>query len=358
MNATRGWLVISTLCFSALTVYAQYAFIDTTDGVTHRTFREESLAHYHEILEGRRPFPFQWRVLAPWLVRFAERTTSLDPHLVDVTLKSLALAGSTLVLIEFAASWTSPMGALLTGACYVLWTAIAFASEGYSIYLSNDYLLMAGWFAAVSLLGRARFGWAASVIFLTAFAKETIGLAPILVAFMWWRGRATWREWVTCAVAFLLPALFLRAHYPAPLCYWAWWNNIERNVPFVRTEPTILALTLRNNIKVLMFFNVLAWLAGPAAARLQKGAFLRDVGLVSIVYLAVAYVVVYIRELRHFLPLAVALLPLAVAEIEHRIHPADLLGGATVDALGRAADVETAPPERRARRHRSLRRPS
>ena len=318
MTRPRASLIIAVICFSVLTVYAQYAFLDTTDSATHRGFREMSLAQYHDTLDGRRWFPFQWRVAGPWLVFLGERATHLDPHVIDITIKITALAVATLVLIEFTARWASALGALTGGVLFLVLTSVAFATEGYAIYYTNDYLLMMGWFVAVSLVARGRLGWAALVTFLTAWAKETIGLVPILVAFAYWRRKAPARAVVLCVLAFAIPMAFLRVRYPAPLKYWAWWNNIERNVPFVRTEPAIILLTLRNNLKVLMFYNVLWILAAQALARTSVTV-LRDLGWVGAIYLAAAYVVVYVRELRHVLLLAIVVVPLAMMKLEELI---------------------------------------
>jgi hypothetical protein len=314
----HAYLILAVTCFSVLTVYAQYAFLETTDNVTHREFRELSLAQYHETLEGRRWFPFQWRVAAPWLVFLGERTTRLDPHVIDVAIKIVTLAVSTLALIEFTAKWTSAVGAITAGALFLTLTSVAFATEGYAIYYTNDYLLMMGWFLAVSLVTRGKLGWAALVTFLTAWAKETIVLVPVLIAFAYWRGKATARAVLLCVLAFVIPMIVLRTHYVAPLKYWAWWNNIERNVPLVRTEPNIILMTLRNNVKVLMFYNVLWVLAAQAVARTSV-PLLRDLACVGAMYLMAAYVVVYVRELRHFLPLAIVVLPLAVMAIEEMV---------------------------------------
>ena len=317
MTFSRVYLVVGVFCMSILAVYTQYVFLDMTDYVTHRTFRDLSLEQYHETLEGRRWFPFQWRVAAPWLVRAGERATRLDPHILDVALKVLALTAATLVLMIFTNRWTGPLGAIVAGLLYVVLTTAAFAAEGYTIYFTNDYLLLAGWFSAVELVARRRIGAAAIVTFLTAWAKETIVLVPIVVALAWLRGKATWRDVAWCGLAVAVPTAILRLLYPAPLKYWAWWSNVERNVPFIRTEPTIILLTLRNNLKVLLFFNVLWILAASAAARTRRGI-LQDLVYAGTFYLTVAYLVMYVRELRHFLPLAIVVIPLAVTEIERR----------------------------------------
>ena len=272
----------------------------------------------HETLEGRRWFPFQWRVAGPWLVYLTERATRVDPHLIDVAIKVVALAGSTLILMRFTKRWTSPLGAIVAGALYLVLTSAGFATEGYSIYYTNDYLLMLGWFAAVELLADGRVAAAAVVTFLTAWAKETIGLVPLFLVLGWTRGRVRGRDLALCAIAFAIPTLFLRWFYPAPFKYLMWWGNIERNVPFIRLETDFILLALRNCLKVLMFFNVLWLLAARGFTRTSDLA-LRDLAYVGTLYLAGAFVVVYVRELRHFLPLAIIVLPLAVAEIERLV---------------------------------------
>ena len=311
----RALLLTGVLSFSVLTVYTQYVFLHTTDQVTNRPFRDASLEQYHEILDGRRPFPFQWRVAGPWLVRAGEWISGRDPHHVDVVIKVTALMISALLLMQFTALWTSPLGTITAGALYFALTAAAYSSEGYSIYYTNDFLMVLGWYAAVCLAARRRFGWLAVVIFATAWAKETIVLAPILMTLAWWRGWTTWRAWALCAAAFLVPTVFLRVHYPAPLASWAWWGNVTLNIPFLRLHPPILVGALRDNVKLFIFFNVL-WILAYRTARRTSERFLRDLAIVGAVYLAMTYVVVYIRELRHFLPLAIIVIPLAVMALE------------------------------------------
>ncbi len=80
-----------------------------------------------------------------------------------------------------------------------------------------------------------------------------------------------------------------------------------------------------DNLKLLMLFNVLWLLAYRTFARTSEW-FLRSLAIVGVVYLAMAYVVVYLRELRHFLPLAIIVIPLAVIEIERAV------GGRRTDA--------------------------
>ncbi len=311
----RAFVIAGVICFSLLTVYTQYVFLNTTDHVTGRPFRDLSLEDYHDTLAGRRTFPYQWRVAGAWIVRAGETITGADPHAIDVVVKVTSLAGSALLLLAFTARYASPTATLLAGALYFALTAAAHASQGYSIYYTNDFLLVLGWFAAVFFASRGRYVWVALAALLTAWAKETIVLVPILAALAWWQRRTTMLAVILCAAGVLVPTAILRTTYQAPLNDWAWWGAVSRNVPFLRPEREYVLLALRENAKVLLMFNVLWVLAYRGALRTNEW-FLRTLGVVGVVYLVLAYVVVYIRELRHFLPLAIIVIPLAAVEID------------------------------------------
>ena len=105
------------------------------------------------------------------------------------------------------------------------------------------------------------------------------------------------------------------ANYPAPVTEWAWWHNIMLNVPFLRPERDIIVTAIRDNLKLLVFLNVWGWLAIRAIRKTQEPLW-RELGLVGLIYIALMYVVVYLRELRHFLPLLIVMLPPAVFEFE------------------------------------------
>ena len=114
-----------------------------------------------------------------------------------------------------------------------------------------------------------------------------------------------------------MPTAILRIVYPAPLAKWAWWDMVFANVPFLQRSMYEFKLTIKNNFKVALFYNVF-WVL--AARRMLSGSdrFTRDLGITAVVYLILAYPVIYIRELRHFLPLAIVVLPLAINAIEQR----------------------------------------
>ena len=54
--------------------------------------------------------------------------------------------------------------------------------------------------------------------------------------------------------------------YQAPVQEWAWWGMLFTNVPFLQPNTAELMLTLKNNIKVALFFNVL-WLLAALSIR-------------------------------------------------------------------------------------------
>ena len=181
--------------------------------------------------------------------------------------------------------------------------------------------MIACWFGAVYLVRTGRQWEAAALAFLGAWAKETMMLVPVLLAFRWLRTRAGFAAVVLSAVAFLIPTMILRSVYRAPLTAWAWWHMLFTNVPFLQSSVDGFSRTIRNNVKVALFYNVL-WLLAARRALRTADPFLKDLALTGVVYLILAYPVIYIRELRHFLPLAIVVLPLAIAEIEGRAAPA------------------------------------
>ncbi|HET9705239.1 MAG TPA: hypothetical protein VFP85_14450 [Vicinamibacterales bacterium] len=294
------------LCASMWTVYTQYVVLPMTDHVTSRTFRDQSIEQYEQILNGTRPFPYQWRVAGPHLVKWLSTASGRDPHVVDVVLKVTALTVSAFFLLQIAARWLSPIAVIATAALYFLMTAAGYSSEGYSIYYTNDFLMVAGWNAALALMVAGQWAAAAAVIFLTAWAKETVFLLALLALVAWWRGRATPIQAVLCVLAFAIPTVILRTIYPAPFGEWAWWHNLGLNL----SSPDVLKLAL--------FFNVWGVLAFLAWRR-TSDRFLRDLGLLAMLYVAIMFVVIDLRELRHFMPLLIIVLPAAIAELERRL---------------------------------------
>lgn len=318
MRSEKAALVAALLVFSFWAVYTSYVTIHFFDLATNMTFRELSTQWYQKTLAGTQAFPYQWRMLGFALVRAIEAVTGLDPHLIDLVIKTLSLAGSAWLLFTFAGSMVSTLAAALATVTYLLVTAAAFASEGYSIYFTNDYLGIFCWFAGVVAVRRRAWALAAAAAFVGAWAKETVLLIVILVAFEAWRRRAPWSALAACAVAFAVPNLILRTAYPAPLQDWAWWHIVRANVPFLVWEWPVIVTALKDNFKVLLFLN-LAWLWAWRAWRRATDPLLLSLGLTLGCYVVLAWMVVVIRELRHLLPFTILVLPLAAAEVEARL---------------------------------------
>jgi hypothetical protein len=314
----KASLVLGLLLFSGWSVYTRYVDLHAFDLVTNMPFRDLSMQQYNDTLAGVRTFPYQWRVLAFWMVRGGTMVAPVDPHLVDVTIKTLALAGSAALLYMFSTTLIGSFGAVLAAVIYLFVTAAAFGSEGYAIYFTNDYLAILSWFAGVVALRRRQWWLAALAAFAGAWAKETAMLIALLAGFEAIRRRAPWSAAIACGVAFAIPTLILRLMYPAPLAQWAWWDTFKLNVPFIVWQGPVIAKALRDNLKVLLFLNVM-WFWAWRAWRRTQDEFVVSLGLTLACYVVLAWMVVYIRELRHMLPFTILVIPLAVAELEDQM---------------------------------------
>lgn len=309
-------IVLTVAAYSVLTVYGICVSLHSIDADTGTVAATESLKVYREAVAGLRDFPYQWRLLGVYLVYGIERVTGFDPHAIDIAVKSMLLSVSSTMLFLFSRFDTSVAGALCAVGFYLLLTLVGFIDQ-YSIYYTNDFVMIACWFGAVYFIRTEQYVAAASLAFVGAWAKETMLLAPVLIGLRWLRGRTSVTTVALAAAAFLLPTVVLRWLYRAPITEWAWWHMLFSNVPFLQTNMQDLAVTLKNNVKVALFFNLFRILAARAALRTPE-PFVKDLALTAVVYLLITYPVIYIRELRHFLPLAILVLPLAIAEIEQR----------------------------------------
>lgn len=317
-STTRITLLAGLLLFSGWSVYTRYVDLHAFDLVTNMPFRNLSMQQYNDTLAGTRAFPYQWRVLGFWIAKAGTIIAPLDPHVIDVAVKTLALAASTAMLFMFSSTLTSTLGAVLAAVLYLFVTAAAFSSEGYAIYFTNDYLAVLSFFTGVVAL-RTRIWWLAIfAAFAGAWAKETAMLIAFLAGFEAIRRRVPWPVAIACGVAFAIPTLALRTMYPAPLAQWAWWDTFRMNVPLIVWDPVVIAKSLRDNLKVLLFFNVLLFMAWRGWRRTQD-SFVVSLGLTLACYVVLAWMVVYIRELRHMLPFMILVIPLAVAELERSL---------------------------------------
>jgi hypothetical protein len=310
-----SWSIFLAIAsFSAIAVYCTFVSLHTIDVDTGSVAATESLKLYREALAGVRDFPYQWRLLGVYLVYGGERLTGLPPHAIDVVIKTILLCASSTILFLFSRFYTSEIGAFCAVILYLLLTVAGF-TEQYAIYFTNDYAMIACWFGAVYLVRANRYVGAAVLTFAGAWAKETLLLVPVLMGFRYLRTRVGLGMVALTAAAFLVPTVVLREVYRAPLAQWAWWGKLFENVPFLQSTLCGFSLTLKNNLKVALFFNVL-WIMAARRAMRASDPFVKELTLTGVVYLVLAYPVIYIRELRHFLPLAIVILPLAMAELE------------------------------------------
>lgn len=309
--------VLAIAAFSAMTVYATAMSLHTVDVDSGVVAADMSIKEYREVVAGERGFPYQWRVLGAYLVYGGERLTGLPPHTIDLGLKTLLLWASTLALFLFSRWYTSEAGAYAVIGFYLLLTVPAFTDEQYRIYFTNDYAMLACWFGAVYMVRAEKYVAAALLTFVGAWAKETMLMVPVLLGFAAIRSRRISSALVLTSAAFVIPTVILRTVYPAPLAKWAWWDMVFANVPFLQSSMHEFRLTIKNNVKVALFYNVF-WIL--AARRVLRGSdwFPKDLAATAVVYLIMAYPVIYIRELRHFLPLAIVVLPMAISAIEQR----------------------------------------
>jgi len=312
-----SWTQLLVICsFSVLAVYCTSMSLATIDVGTGTVAATESLKLYRDALAGVRDFPYQWRLLGVYIVYAGERVSGLDPHAIDLAVKVVLLTASSTMLFLVSRFYVSGMAALCSVAFYQLLTVAGF-SDQYAIYFTNDYVMIACWFSAVYCVKTERYVEAAAFTFAGAWAKETMLLVPVLVGIRWLRGRGAIgpTPFFLTAAAFLIPTIVLRRIYRAPIAEWAWWHMLAVNVPFLQSSLRDIATTLKNNLKVALFFNVLWVLAARAALR-TSDAFEKDLALTGVVYLLLAYPVIVLRELRHFLPLAIVVLPLAMQALE------------------------------------------
>lgn len=309
--------LLAIAAFCIMTVYATAVSLHTIDVDSGVVAADMSLKEYREVIAGERGFPYQWRVLGAYLVYGGELLTGLPPHVIDVGMKAVLLFISTLLLFLFSQWYTSEVGAFAVIGFYLLLTVPAFTDEQYRIYFTNDYAMLACWFGAVYLIRAERFAPAVALTFIGAWAKETMLLVPVLLFLLALKSRSARVPFLVTAIAFAIPTAILRSIYPAPLAKWAWWDMVFANVPFLQRSMYEFKLTIKNNVKVALFYNVF-WVLAARRVLARTDWFPKALALTGIVYLIIAYPVIYIRELRHFLPLAIVILPMAINAIERR----------------------------------------
>src|SRR3954469_308069 len=91
---TKFALLFGLLIFSGWSVYTRYVDLHAFDLVTNMPFHDLSMQQYNDTLAGTRKFPYQWRGVGFWVARAGAMIVPVDPHVIDVAVKPLALAAS------------------------------------------------------------------------------------------------------------------------------------------------------------------------------------------------------------------------------------------------------------------------
>ena len=79
-------------------------------------------------------------------------------------------------------------------------------------------------------------------------------------------------------------------------------------------------------IKVIAFYNI-GWFLAASECWRARDPFVRDLAVTLALYLLLAYIVVYERELRHYLPFAIVVIPLTLRRLETDFWRARAPGG-------------------------------
>ena len=187
IDRVRPGLSLSTAvligAFCIIVVYCTSWSLHTIDASSGSIASNLSISEYRDMLAGVAGFPYQWRLLGSYLVFAGERLTGFPPHQIDLVVKTLLLFSSTCLLFLFSRWYTSEGGAYAVIGFYLLLTVAGFIGEQYRIYFTNDYVMVTCWFGAVYLIRAERYMAAAALTFVGAWAKETMMLVPILLAF-------------------------------------------------------------------------------------------------------------------------------------------------------------------------------
>src|SRR4029453_76571 len=134
----------------------------------------------------------------------------LPAHQVDLIVKTLCLIGSTIVLFLFSRWYTSESGAYCVIGFYLLLTVAGFIGEQSRVFFTKAYVMVGcgvggSWFGAGYLIRAERYLPAALLTFVGAWAKETMLLVLILLAFEAIRSRRAPGALVVAVVAFPVP---------------------------------------------------------------------------------------------------------------------------------------------------------
>lgn len=316
---TRLLVYGAFLSFSILAVYCNYVFVHTASVTEEWVGEYQSLAiqNHRAILDGTMPPPYGWRVLGDYLIWVVEQLTSIDPIIADQALRVLFLFVSCIYLFRFSLFYTSKIAAFCLVHIYLFLVVIG-ESYGYFIYNINDMIFLCALHYCVYTLKVVHCYRVVGCVFLATFARESTLLVVFLVGFLFWKDRKLLLPFMLSFFAFLIPFVFLRWKYPAPLSDLAFWWQLLNNVPFIQGDMARSIKAIQFNVKVFLFMNIF-WVLSIRYLCSKSDTFVKCLLYAMISYVAIIYWVGFIRELRLFVPLAVLILPTAMAELEQML---------------------------------------
>lgn len=304
---TRNIFLLLALSF--VTVYSNHILLHTLNLSTETAYRDASLRFYELSAQGKAGFPYQWRIMATWTVSlFTKLIPGVSPLTIDAALKVVFLFLAVVALYTYTWTFYDSSHALVT--CTVFLLLVVFGlTQNCSIYYQNDLILTAGFFWSVFLVRQHKYYQAALIIAFCTFAKEVTIIVVLLVGMRFLRHRARLSHFIACIMAFIVPWIVLRTVYPAEAAQTAYWHMFKRNIPFLAGDEWLLSV--RSNLKVALFFNVLI-LNYLIRLRQSHKSFEWDALYSMVAYLIIVYWVGYVREVRLFWPCVVFYVPMAL----------------------------------------------
>ncbi len=216
-------IVILSLLLAALTVYLQ---VESLDGGV-RYVATTQLSRHANVLAGRAPNPWQYRVLSEWIAELFVRIAGLLSIGSEVAVGFIALRlvqNAAIFLLAFAL-YRKLSGSSLLGLLGILLLAASMANAYYDNDLSfNTYFDVLFYLLAAWLLIARRYYAVVILALFAALNRETSGIIPFLMAatILDERARPALRKLAPALLALVLFAvvfLVLRWLYPGRPLY-------------------------------------------------------------------------------------------------------------------------------------------
>lgn len=269
MSAWRRLVVVlSILIVSALSVWFQ------KEHLGNQYIKTVQERRHYDVLEGRAPNPWQYRILAEWVAEAflrAARASGVRPPelwaflglrmLQQCALFSLALLYYRRLGIE--------TGGGLVGAALLAWGmshSIHNSDLSFNTYFDVSFYLLGGW-----LILTERWAWLPALTLVGAFNRETIGLMPLLAAWpLVTRGRdglaaVPVQPVAICLAVYAAVFLGIRLHFGWRPYDWGWEvgaDTYAMNLLDLRTLFLVAA-----TVSILPLVLLLRWRELPAVLR-------------------------------------------------------------------------------------------